>query len=77
MNIKAIRTRIIPYKEVLERLRAGEKIHWTGGINPSTSFNHKETIRYDTVAKLWKQGLVTDYGYPLLHGTIEYKGDNK
>ena len=66
--------RIIPYKEVLERLKKGEEIHWIGGINPCYYFDIDETIRYDTLHKLWKQGLVTDYGFPLLHGTIKYKG---
>ncbi len=65
--------RIIPYKEVLERLKAGEEIHWIGGVSPCYYFKFEETIRYDTLHKLWKQGLVTDYGFPQLHGTIKYK----
>ncbi len=66
--------RIVPYKEVLERLKRGETISWLGGGNPRAYMSNAwdETIRYDTLHKLWRNGLITDYGFPLLHGTIKY-----
>lgn len=67
------RIRIIGYDEVLKRLKAGEEINWLGGADFHAYFDTNETIRYDTLVKLWKQGLITDWGFPLLHGTIKYK----
>ena len=66
--------KIVGYKEALERLRNGEEIHWIGGINPMSYFTHQETVRWDTFHKLWKDGHITDYGFPKQHGTVKYKG---
>lgn len=65
--------RIIGYKEALKRLKAGEGLNWIGGIRPVAYFEFDETVRWDTLHKLWQGGLITDYGYPLLHGTVKYK----
>jgi hypothetical protein len=67
-------TRIIGYKEALERLKKGEVIHWLGGANFSAYFTFNETVRIDTLIKLHKDRHITGWGYPNLHGTIKYKG---
>jgi len=65
--------RIIGYNEALGRLRAGEKISWmVGGGNFTAYFDWGETVRIDTLTKLYKQGLVTKWGFPQLYGEIEY-----
>ena len=65
--------RIVGYKEALERLKGGEVIHWVGGLDPGAFFNTCETVRTDTLHKLRKDGHITDYGFPLLHGIVNYK----
>jgi hypothetical protein len=67
-------TRIIGYKEALERLKKKEVILWLGGASFSAYFSFNETVRIDTLIKLHKDGHITDWGYPNLHGTIKYKG---
>lgn len=68
-----MKRRVIGYKEALERLRAGEGIYWIGGRDFRAFFSPNETVRLDTFHKLWKDGLITDYGFPLLHGKVSYK----
>ena len=65
--------RIVGYKEALERLKRGEVIHWVGGADLGAFFNTCETVRTDTLHKLWKDVHITDYGFPLLHGIVKYK----
>ena len=66
--------RVLGYREVLDRLKAGEGINWMGGLDFMAYFDFGETIRYDTLIKLYRQGLITKWGFPELHGTIKYKG---
>ncbi len=64
--------RVLKYQEVLDRLKAGEEIHWIGGADFMAHFNWGETVRIDTLIKLYRQGLITGWGFPELHGTIKY-----
>lgn len=68
-----MRKRIIGYAEALERLRNGQIISWIGGRDFRSYFSLSETVRYDTLCKLRKDGYITDWGYPELHGYIKYK----
>jgi len=69
--------RVLTYDEVLIRLRRGEEIHWLGGA-VSRAFRAymglDETVRMDTLSKLYRQGLITGWGFPALHGSIALKG---
>ena len=69
------RKKILTRPEVIERLKAGETITWLGGGDfRAYMTNHwDETVRYDTIHRLWKENLITDYGFPQLHGTIRLK----
>jgi len=67
--------RVLSRKEVIEALKSGDYILWLGGANFSACLgsNFSLTVRHDTIRKLWKEGLVTDYGYPQLSGKIYWK----
>ena len=60
---------IIGYKDTLELLKEGCLIHYSGGLNPSAFISIHErfsagkfvTVRLDALAKLRKEGLITDY----------------
>lgn len=62
--------RILSKAEILERLQQGEVIHWLGGANFHAYMKYNETVRIDTLHKLYKEGLITHWGFPELHGTI-------
>lgn len=66
--------RVLKYQEVLDRLKNGEGIRWQGGADFTANFNWGETVRIDTLIKLYKQGLITHWGFPELYGTIKHKG---
>ena len=74
-----MRTKILKYGEVRERLKKGETISWQSDkdFHAYMTNNWNETVRYDTLYKLWKEGLITNYGFPNLHGTIKLKDGTK
>ena len=68
-----VMARILGRVEVLERLQRGEVIHWLGGANFHAYMGNNETVRHDTLTKLYLEGLITGWGFPKMHGTISLK----
>ena len=71
-----MRKKILNKKEVLERLNQGEEIHWSRWGTEFHSWfesGEKNAIRYDTLVKLLKEGMITHFGFPQQHGVIRLK----
>lgn len=67
--------KILTRNEVITALKAGDYILWSGGYNFSACLgsDFSKTVRQDTLLKLYREGLVTNYGYPELNGKVYWK----
>ncbi len=63
---------ILKRNEVIEALRGGDYVLWLGGANFSACLgsDFTKTVRCDTILKLWREGLITNFGFPALSGKI-------
>lgn len=70
---------ILSRDKVIERLKRGETIQWIGGADSHAwmSGDMRATVRWDTLSKLRRDGIITNYGFPELHGEIRLKGEVK
>ena len=66
---------ILKRDEVVDALKNGDYILWIGGANFNACLGSDwtKTIRHDTILKLWREGLITDFGFPQLNGKIYWK----
>jgi len=68
--------KVLNREQVIQALEAGDYILWLGGATFSACLGNdfSKTVRHDTIHKLWKERLITDYGYPQLSGKIYWRG---
>lgn len=64
---------ILNRQKVIERLKQGETIEWHNSFVDTYAYMGKDTVRWDTLCKLERDGIITSFGYPDLHGTVRLK----
>lgn len=68
--------KVLNRSQVINALKNGDYILWFGGASFSACLGSdwSLTVRHDTLLKLRREGLITNYGYPELSGKIYWKG---
>lgn len=71
--------KILNRASVIEALQGGDYVLWLGGATFSACLgsDFSKTVRFDTLHKLRKEGLITPYGYPESSGKVYWQKERK